>query len=150
MHSDRNASLPLAQSSGLPGGAIRAAAAPTWMLVAALPALAAAAHLPAPLWTYLLFAPIVEEVVFRAGLQESLLSRLEGARATCPLTANVLTSIAFAAAHVLLRPGWLACMTVLPSLLLGRVYQQQRRVELCVGLHALFNLIWLLGSGLPF
>jgi membrane protease YdiL (CAAX protease family) len=120
------------------------------MLAAALPVLAVAALLPAPLWTFLLFAPICEELVFRAGLQESLLRRLEGPRTTCALIANVLTSVAFAAAHALLRPGWLACMTVLPSLLLGRVYQQHRRLDLCVGLHALFNVIWLLWADVSF
>jgi membrane protease YdiL (CAAX protease family) len=139
-----------ASGSTAPADARRGGPAQAWRLVAALPLLAAAALVPAPLWTSLLFAPIAEEVVFRAGLQESLLRRLGARHAVDAFTANLLTALAFAAAHVALRPGILACLTILPSLLVGRVYQQHRRLELCVALHAGFNLIWLLCAGVSF
>jgi membrane protease YdiL (CAAX protease family) len=113
-------------------------------LACAALALVTAALLPAPLATLLLIAPVVEEIVFRAGLQEALERRL-GARAGAAPLANALTACAFAAAHVAVHPGLLAGLTVLPALLVGRVYQVQRRLAPCIALHAVFNAIWWLG-----
>jgi len=133
----------------------RAAAVPTVATALALPllgalaALAAATLMPAPLWTLLFFAPVIEEVVFRSGLQDSLL-RLGGPRdARAALVANMVTALAFAAAHALAHSGALAWLTLLPSLLIGWVYQGQRRLDLCIALHLLFNATWLLWAGTP-
>lgn len=117
------------------------------LAVAVLPLLVATLHAFAPAvarWALLVvFAPVVEELVFRAGLQESLLRRLacwhRGAFA-----ANLITALAFATAHVALHPIRLAALTLLPALLVGRVYEQRRRLAPCVALHAGFNAIWLL------
>lgn len=94
-------------------------------------------------------APVLEEIVFRAGLQEELLRHAHPRAALGSLSANVLTALAFAAAHMALHPGLLAGLTVLPALLIGAVYQRQRRLAPCIALHALFNAIWLLGAGVP-
>jgi hypothetical protein len=102
------------------------------------------------LWP-LLGAPFVEEIVFRCGLQSWLIERLGADR--CPrraALANAATALAFAAAHLAVRPGVLAAATLLPALLLGAVYQRTRRVRHCVALHAAFNALWLvaLATGL--
>jgi membrane protease YdiL (CAAX protease family) len=115
-----------------------------WLLAGGLLVISLA---PSPRWTaLLLFAPVVEEVIFRAGLHETLLRQLARRHAGGALVANVLTALAFAAAHLALRPGLLGGLTVLPSLLIGRVYEQQRRLTPCIALHALFNAAWLLGA----
>lgn len=94
----------------------------------------AGAHLLAPL----LLAPLLEETVFRGGLQEWLLRRL-----TPPLLANVLTALAFAAAHAGVRHDAAAFWLVVPALGLGALYQQRRRIRWCVVSHAALNLLWL-------
>lgn len=86
----------------------------------------------------LLFAPVLEELVFRAGLHETLLRRLR-----LPLLANALTALVFALAHVMVRGDGAAFAVMLPALLIGIVYQRWRKVWPCVLLHGLMNAIWL-------
>lgn len=82
-------------------------------------------------------APVLEETVFRAGLQETLLRR--GAAGVWSV---LFTAAAFAAAHALWRPGPWAWATGGPALLLGWVYLRTRRLWPCIALHALFNALW--------
>ena len=89
-------------------------------------------------WVLLVLAPLAEELVFRAGLQEGLLRRLRP-----PWVANALTALVFALAHALVRGEAAAFAVVLPALLIGIVYQRWRRVWPCVLLHAAMNAIWL-------
>ena len=86
----------------------------------------------------LVLAPLVEELVFRAGLQESLLRRWRS-----PRVANALTALVFALAHVLVRGEAAALAVGLPALLIGAAYERWRRVWPCVLLHAAMNAIWL-------
>ncbi len=106
----------------------------------------------APSWTWpLMAAPVLEELVFRSGLQAWLTqllapnarSNARGHRRRASL-ANVVTAIAFAVAHMVVRPGWLSALTLFPALLLGWVYQRTQRLRECVALHAAFNAFWLL------
>ncbi len=106
-------------------------------------------------WAWrLVGAPLAEELVFRAGLQARLLALLQantgaaragtqarvlGGRA---LLANLVTALAFAAAHALVQPGVLAWSTALPGLAIGCLYQRTGRVRDCAVLHALFNAVW--------
>jgi membrane protease YdiL (CAAX protease family) len=92
--------------------------------------------------TLLILAPLIEEILFRSGLQETLL-RL-GARRGVTGLANVATAVAFAFAHLILRPDLWAGLTVIPALACGALYEQRRRVAPCIALHALFNAVWLL------
>jgi membrane protease YdiL (CAAX protease family) len=96
----------------------------------------------------LALAPVAEELVFRAGLQEHLLRRLQAQHAAAAFAANALTALAFAAAHLAVHANVFAALTLLPALLIGRVYQQQRRLAPCIALHVLFNAIWLLWAGI--
>lgn len=111
-----------------------------WALPAGGALLLIASGQPA-LATLLILAPLAEEIVFRAGLQEALLRH-----AVSAWIANALTALAFAAAHLALRPGAAAALTVLPALACGYLYEQRRQVAPCVALHSLFNVIWLLAA----
>jgi membrane protease YdiL (CAAX protease family) len=92
-------------------------------------------------WTVVLLvvlAPVLEEVVFRAGLQESLLRR-----GLAPVWTNVLCAAAFAVLHGLTRSWLLAAWVIPPALLLGALYARTRTLGAVVALHAAMNFIWL-------
>ena len=94
-----------------------------------------------PSWSVLWLlagAPVVEEVIFRLGLQQEFLSRVRS-----PAVANVATAVVFALAHGLSQGTGLSLLTLLPALAVGLIYQRSRRVAPCVALHAAFNAIWL-------
>ena len=130
-----------------PAAPWRALAPASVLILGALPVLVVALLTLAPAaarWALLLvFAPVVEELVFRTGLQESLLRQLARWR-TGGFAANLVTALAFAAAHVALHPSALAALTLLPALLVGRIYERRRQLAPCVALHVGFNAIWLL------
>lgn len=115
------------------------AALPVFAVMAAAALAGAAAAPGAQAVALLLAAPLLEEIVFRTGLQEALLRR-----ASAAWLANGLSALAFAAAHVAVRGDMQAALTFLPALAIGHLYQRQRRLAPCVALHALFNLVWLL------
>lgn len=85
----------------------------------------------------LLLAPVLEEIVFRAGLQEALLRQPRLAA-----HASLLSSLLFALAHGLARSPALGCAVLGPSLLLGSLYRRRRQLGPCVLAHALMNLVW--------
>lgn len=116
---------------------------PRWLEMA-LPMALSASLVATPLWTLLVFAPVVEEIVFRGGLQEALLRCVPHGRSASAWPANVLTAITFAGVHAALNPGAGAWLTALPAWLVGCVYQRHRRLLPCIALHALFNALWLL------
>jgi membrane protease YdiL (CAAX protease family) len=89
----------------------------------------------------LVFAPVAEELVFRHGLQASLLQRVPRA-----WLANVLTALLFALAHVVAQQRLQAWAVLLPALCMGWVYQRTGRLWLCVAVHAGMNAVWLLGG----
>lgn len=90
----------------------------------------------------LVLAPVLEETVFRAGLQEALLRHWRGQ----PWLANGVTALAFGLAHAALRADAAALAAALPALLIGALYQRSGRLRLCIALHALLNGAWLLWS----
>lgn len=89
--------------------------------------------------TLLLLAPLLEEAIFRAGLQEALLRRWQ----SHPCLVNAATAAAFGLAHVAIRVDLAAFSVALPALLIGEVYQRTGRLRLCVALHAAMNAAWL-------
>jgi hypothetical protein len=92
-------------------------------------------------WTCLLLlviAPVLEEVVFRAGLQEALLRRHIHS-----LAGTVGTAMAFALLHGFTRSWLLAAWVFVPGLVLGAVYAHTRRLGPVVVLHSAMNLVWL-------
>jgi membrane protease YdiL (CAAX protease family) len=91
------------------------------------------------LWQLLMLAPLVEEAIFRAGLQEAMLRH-----GRSPALSNGVTACAFALAHVVVRADAAAALVMLPALLIGIVYGARRRLRECVALHAAMNALWLL------
>ena len=92
-------------------------------------------------WTALLLlviAPVLEEVVFRAGLQDWLLRQH-----IRPLISTVGSAMAFALVHGLTRSWLLAAWVFVPALVLGAVYARKRRLGPVVVLHSAMNLVWL-------
>lgn len=95
----------------------------------------------------LLAAAVLEEIVFRAGIQDLLLrwSRRHGGgprRASCS-AANLVTALLFAAAHGLARSWPLAAAALPAALALGWLYERTQRLWPCMLLHAVMNIAWL-------
>ena len=106
-------------------------------------ALAAAGHGLPRMVMLLVLAPLLEETVFRAGLQEALLRRWHRAS----WLANVATAAAFGLAHALVRSDSAAFAVAVPALLIGALYQRTGRLRYCVVLHAAMNALWLAWAG---
>jgi membrane protease YdiL (CAAX protease family) len=90
------------------------------------------------IWLLLVLAPLVEECVFRAGLQEYLLARFDSA-----IWATALTALVFGLVHAAARADAAALVVAAPALLVGAVYWRWRKLRWCVGLHSVMNAIWL-------
>ena len=89
----------------------------------------------------LLLAPVLEEWVVRAGLQEWLIRRADG-RARAASVA--LSAAAFALLHA--GSGWRAVLLVLaPGLVLALLYQSRRDCRLCALAHCGMNALALGG-----
>ena len=86
----------------------------------------------------LVLAPMFEEAVFRAGLQEVLLRR-----GFSPRMAILATAATFSLTHVVLRGDVAAFVVALPALLVGAVYGRWRRLRLCIAMHCAMNAAWL-------
>ena len=100
----------------------------------------------------LMVAAALEEVVFRAGLHETLLRLQPGTRlhaifgANLPARsvshANLWIAALFALSHALSRSLWLGLGSFPAAVLLGAVYERFRRVSICIAVHMALNLIW--------
>jgi membrane protease YdiL (CAAX protease family) len=119
---------------------------PGWRVWSGLVLLAGllALWMPSRWWVLVVVAPVVEEIVFRAGLQEALTQQLKQSVLGRLWSVNLITALVFAGAHWAMQHTPLAALTVLPALLLGWLYQRHRSLALCIFLHAGFNAIWLL------
>lgn len=82
-------------------------------------------------------APFVEELAWRAVMQNELASFFPD----CGLVgkANVLTSLAFALAHIIAAPSLMAALTFFPSLCFGALWSRFRSLWLCGLLHLWYN-----------
>lgn len=133
-----------AASAARPAQGLRLDAA-LWAAVLLAPAVAWAWHRLAPpaaamampggqgLWMLLLAAPVLEEIVFRAGLQAGLVRR--GWR---PGLAIVVASAAFAVWHLAAGQGPAALAVFLPSLVFGQAYARHG-LACAMACHAWFN-----------
>lgn len=93
------------------------------------------------LWT-LFLAAVLEEVLFRGGLQEFIWRVWPTFLMRGVSWANVMASGVFAVLHGLHRSWPLALCAVVAGLLLGWVYERRRQLLPCVALHAGMNLAW--------
>jgi len=99
-----------------------------------------------PEWRVLLvigvLSPILEEIVFRGGLQTYLLARAPFSHrfAFGISFANVLVSLVFSSFHLINQaPVWAAAVFV-PSLVFGWAMDAYRSLLPCIALHMLYNL----------
>jgi len=95
-----------------------------------------------------LVSPALEELVFRAGVQDALERRFGDGRARIgPISAgNVATSVLFAAAHLMVAPSWLAAATFVPSLVFGHAKTVYRTLWPAILLHAWYNGCYVAGT----
>jgi membrane protease YdiL (CAAX protease family) len=92
--------------------------------------------------------PLLEEFIFRGGVQQ-LLRDVLGARGIGVLSAaNLLTSVLFAALHFIHHPPLWAALTFFPSLVFGYFMDRDRRLRLPMLLHVFYNFgyYWLFGA----
>jgi membrane protease YdiL (CAAX protease family) len=83
----------------------------------------------------LLWGPVVEELVFRAGLLTWLATKINS-----KLMANGVTSALFAITHWAVSGNVATLLVFAPSIALGWAYQRTQSLILAIGLHILFNL----------
>ncbi|GAB3670399.1 hypothetical protein GCM10028792_01000 [Salinisphaera aquimarina] len=121
-----------------------AAALPAVAIIAGITPLQLALHWPGwtPIVLLILVTPVLEEIVFRAGLQDALATR--GSYRLAGLTlANVLTALMFCLVHLFRHaPAW-ALATIVPALVFGWAYERHPRLVAPILLHALYNLAYL-------
>ena len=83
----------------------------------------------------------VEEIVFRGGLQHALMQRRALLKPWLGISAaNLITSLAFSAAHLLAHSVHQSIAVFPVSLLLGRAYEHSAGLRLPIALHVWFNL----------
>ena len=115
------------------------AAPPVWWLLAPMVGTARSRELAAVLAVIVLY-PVLEELSFRGLLQGWLLQRLPRWRRPWGISLpNLLTSLAFGAAHLPTQSvGW-AAATLMPSLLFGHLRERHDSVWPPTALHIYYN-----------
>jgi len=84
--------------------------------------------------------PVLEEVVFRGGLQALLLSKQFFKKSLFQLSlANVLTSTIFAAMHLIHQAPLSAAAVFIPSLVFGWAWERHRHLLSPILLHVFYN-----------
>ena len=104
----------------------------------------------AKLVSVLLLAPVLEELVFRGGVQEALDRTPFGQRylAGGVSVGNAVASALFSAAHLLVDPPWLAASIFFPSLVFGRLKQVYRSLRPPMFVHAWYNACYLIAGSI--
>ncbi len=91
-------------------------------------------------WEILLFKALVEELVFRFGLQEMLARMFREKRILPGLSAaNLAASSAFAAVHFINQPPLWALAVFPPSLVFGWLWDRYRNILPCWLVHFFYN-----------
>ena len=87
-----------------------------------------------------IFYPVLEEIVFRGGLQGALLTRPALCRSIAGISlACVITSLLFAAAHLLRQPPLWAALVFIPSLIFGWARERHDSLVSPTVLHMSYN-----------
>jgi len=93
--------------------------------------------------------PVLEEIVFRGGIQTALISKPLFARSWGGISlANLVTSVLFASLHLISQPPLWAALVFIPSLVFGWARDRYNAVLPCVLLHSVYNsgFVWLFVS----
>jgi len=87
-----------------------------------------------------LFYPILEEYIFRGGLQAALFAkpRLEKSAHGISL-ANVITSVIFAAMHLFSQSPLWAALVFFPSMVFGWMRDRYANIHASIALHIAYN-----------
>ncbi len=84
--------------------------------------------------------PVLEEIVFRGGLQPWLQRRRNGACAVAGFTlANLVTSLVFTALHFFFHPVFWAAAVLVPSLVFGYFRDRHGGLTAPIVLHVFYN-----------
>ena len=84
--------------------------------------------------------PVLEEIVFRGAIQGALLSRGQLHRSFAGISiACLITSLIFAAAHLLRQPPLWAALIFLPSLVFGWARERHKSLYSPIALHMSYN-----------
>ncbi|MGA1863210.1 JDVT-CTERM system glutamic-type intramembrane protease [Deferribacter thermophilus] len=95
---------------------------------------------------YLLFSPIIEELFFRGFLQKELKRKnffsnlIINNKYLFISSANIFVSLLFGLSHLLYSNIIHSVLVIIPSLILGMIYDKYENVLMCILLHAFFNL----------
>jgi hypothetical protein len=93
--------------------------------------------------------PLLEELVFRGGVQPLLARTRWGGRENWGITtANVATSVLAAAAHLAAQAPALAAATFAPSLVFGYFRDRYASIAPGAALHVFYNAGWFLLAGI--
>ncbi|MEO5334761.1 MAG: JDVT-CTERM system glutamic-type intramembrane protease [Magnetococcus sp. YQC-5] len=87
--------------------------------------------------------PILEELTFRGLIQSWLLEQTRWRFHAFSL-ANLLTSLLFVAAHLLVRKHWIMVTVLVPSLIFGFFRERHDRIYPCIVLHVYYNIVYFL------
>jgi membrane protease YdiL (CAAX protease family) len=100
-------------------------------------------------WAWLVVvSPILEELFFRGLVQTEVRRRL--GRSYGPVSqANLLTSVVFAALHVVQHPSASVVLVTIPSLMYGYFFDRFNSLRSPIGLHILHNALYFSVFGLP-
>lgn len=91
------------------------------------------------LWVALIY-PLLEEVVFRGGLQPGLFARGCLHRSIAGISAaNIITSVLFAALHLFNQPALWAALIFFPSLVFGWARDRYGNITASIVLHMFYN-----------
>ena len=106
-------------------------------------------HNPNALFWGVVFAPVVEEILFRGFIQEFVQDHLSSRRFGILTVANLVTSALFVIAHILLKGFAIWNLLVFfPSLVFGLFKDRTGRLTAPIALHAYYNLgfLWLMSG----
>lgn len=93
---------------------------------------------------YVLIYPVVEELLFRGGVQAGLLQTKAGQQQLLGFSlANLMASLLFAAAHLVVRGTPAALLVFFPSLLFGYFRDRYSSILPAVLLHMGYNFSYL-------
>ena len=96
------------------------------------------------LWIALIY-PVLEEYVFRGGLQAALYRNTRLGKSWLGISlANIVTSIAFAAMHLVNQTALWAMLVLFPSLVFGWMRDRYDKLHACITLHIIYNagFVW--------
>jgi len=102
------------------------------------------------LFSLILWQPFGEELLFRGIIQGQIYKLPWGQRSWFDLSAaNLLTSFAFVALHLVYHPTVWAVAIFFPSLVFGYFRERHQSLYPAFALHSLYNLGYLVTASLP-